>query len=206
MSEYCPRLSEAKELLPLIRSHLAGAASRNPLPGGLSLDLIPIVDDGLFGYELVPDRETRAFLTIGCNGTGVPMLRKTSYGVDASNGLRLASSHGLAVQRNASPLRPVRDGDSYFSDWSSAIASLWSQLAVQAGDKPRQLVTVNEGAHRYLDEALAVAYSHLAAWDPHIRFFGLPNEAQYGFPLYRQKGEHGELVAQRPDIWILRWK
>jgi hypothetical protein len=46
----------------------------------------------------------------------------------------------------------------------------------------------------------------LAAWDPFIRFFGLPNEAQHGFALHGAAGERGELISQRLDIWILRWK
>ena len=55
-------------------------------------------------------------------------------------------------------------------------------------------------------EALAVTYSHLAHWNPFIRFCGIPNEAQHGFALAGRHGEHGELIFQRPDIWMLRWK
>jgi hypothetical protein len=54
--------------------------------------------------------------------------------------------------------------------------------------------------------ALSIAQSHLAPWNPFIQFCGLPNEAQQGFALTGAKGEHGELVFQRPDIWMLRWK
>lgn len=85
MSEsYCPRLSEARQLLPLLRSHLAAAAARHPLPAAVSLDLLPIVEDGLFGYDLVPDRETRPYMMIGCNEDGVPMLRMTAYCISRS--------------------------------------------------------------------------------------------------------------------------
>ena len=44
-----PRLSQAKDLLPKIRAHLIDAASRHSLPAGFSLDLVPIVEDGLVG-------------------------------------------------------------------------------------------------------------------------------------------------------------
>ena len=67
---FCPRLSEARHLLPLLRSHLIAAASRYPLATGMALDLLPIVEDGLFGYELVPDRDAHTYVTIGCNATG----------------------------------------------------------------------------------------------------------------------------------------
>ena len=63
-----------------------------------------------------------------------------------------------------------------------------------------------EDEHRCLDEALAVAHSHPAQWNPFIRFVGLPNEAQHGFVLAGGKGEIGELIFQRPDIWMLRGK
>ena len=52
------RLSEARQLLPQLRSEFAAAAALNPLPSGLALDLMAISEDGLFGYELVPDRAT----------------------------------------------------------------------------------------------------------------------------------------------------
>jgi len=65
---------------------------------------------------------------------------------------------------------------------------------------------MREHPHRCLDEALAVAYSHLAHWDPFIRFCGIPNEAEHGFALAGEHGECGWLTFQRPDIWMLRWK
>ena len=65
---------------------------------------------------------------------------------------------------------------------------------------------MREHVHQCLDEALSIAHSHLAHWNPFIQFFGLPNEAQQGFALKGVDGEHGELVFQRPDIWMLRWK
>jgi hypothetical protein len=203
---FCPRLSEAKILLPLIRSHLFAAASRHSLPGGRSLDLLPIVEDGLFGYELVPYPEMRVCLTIGRDGKGVPVVRKTSYGADASNALQLASVNGRTVTRSAPGTHHAQWSDSPFPDWPSAAASAWAQLAPQLPDGPRPHVELDETAHRYLDEALSIAHSHLEAWDPFIQFIGLPNEAQHGFALHGAAGEHGELVAQRPDIWILRWK
>jgi hypothetical protein len=207
MSEsYCPRLSEAKTLLPLLRSHLAAAAARHWLRGAVSLDLLPIVEDEHFGYELVPDRETRVGLTIGCNGKGVPMLRTTSYSADAPNTLRLAAVNGRTVTRDPTGTRRAQRHEFLFPDWPSAVESAWAQLGAQLPDGPRRQIELNETVHRVLDIALSMAHSHLAAWDPFIRFVGLPNEAQLGFALHGAAGEHGELVWQRPDIWILRWK
>ncbi len=67
---YCPRLSEAKTLLPTLRAQLVAASPRYSLPVDTSLDLLPIVEDGLFGYELVPDRNTHTYLTIGYSRKG----------------------------------------------------------------------------------------------------------------------------------------
>jgi hypothetical protein len=71
----------------------------------------------------------------------------------------------------------------------------------RSGPVDRQCGTISP-----TDEALSIAHSHLAHWNPVIQFFGLPDEAQQGFALEGAKGEHGELVFQRPDIWMLRWK
>jgi len=206
LESHCPRLSAAKHLLPLLRSHLVAAAAHHSLPGAVALDLLPIVDDGLFGYELVPDRETHVCLTLGCNATGVPMLRATSNGADAPEALRLATVNGQAVTRMALGTRYAHRRDALFPDWPSAVAAAWGELAALLPYRPRRQVALEETPHRLLDAALSIAHSHLAAWDPFIRFVGLPNEAQHGFALHRAAGEQGELVSQRPDIWILRWK
>jgi hypothetical protein len=82
---FCPRLSEARQVLPLISGHVVAAASRHPF--GTALELWPIVEDGLFGYELVSDRETHTYLIMACNAMGEPVLRRTSYSVGAADAL-----------------------------------------------------------------------------------------------------------------------
>ena len=62
---FAPRLAEAKTLLPLLRRELVLAAPRYTLPTDVALELLPIVEEGIFGYELVPERRTRTYLTIG---------------------------------------------------------------------------------------------------------------------------------------------
>jgi hypothetical protein len=204
---FCPRLSEAQHLLPLLRSHFIAAASRYPLPAGLALDLLPIVEDGLFGYELVPDRKTHTYVTIGCNALGEPVLRKTSYGVGAQNALHLVGVNGQILSRKERASRyGAQQRDSRFSDWPAAADSAWAHLLFQFPERPRQPVAVREHVHRCLDVALSIAHSYLAHWNPFIQFCGLPNEAQLGFALKDANGGHGELVFQRPDIWMLRWK
>src|SRR5208282_572042 len=91
---FCPRLAEAPHLLSSVRAHLGASAYRHPLPTGMELDLLPIVEDGLFGYELVPDRRTHTYLTIGCDARGEPIVRKTLYDVGTANALRLAAANG----------------------------------------------------------------------------------------------------------------
>ena len=204
---FCPTLSEARHLLPLLRSHLMAAAFRYPLPAGLALDLLPIVEDGLFGYELIPDRNTHSYVTIGCNAQGEPVLRKTSYGVGAPNALQLVGANGQILSRSARASRyGTQHRDSGFPDWPSAADSAWAHLLFLFPERPRQPVAVREHVHRCLDEALSIAQSHLSPSNPFIQFCGLPNEAQLGFALQDANGGHGELVFQRPDIWMLRWK
>ena len=202
---FCPRLSQARHLLPLLRSHLIAAASRYPLAAGLALDLLPIVEDGLFGYELLPDREAHTYVTLGCNQKGEPVLRKTLYG--APNTLQLVAVNGHILSRSERAARySTQQRDDRFADWPAAAESAWEHLLSLFPERPRQPVAVREHMHRCLDEALSIAHSHLAHWNPFIQFCGLPNEAQHGFVLTGAKGEHGELVFQRPDIWMLRWK
>ena len=43
-------------------------------------------------------------------------------------------------------------------------------------------------------------------FDPFIDFFGLPNEAQLGFPLSGFGSTQGELAFREPGTWILRWQ
>jgi hypothetical protein len=204
---FCPRLSEAQHLLPLLRSHLATAASRHPLPTGVALDLLPIVEDGLFGYELVPDRKTHTYLTIGCNAQGEPVLRKTLYGVGAANALQLVAANGHILSRSERASRhSTQECDSHFPDWPAAAEAALAQLLILFSERPRQAVAMREHVHRCLDEALSIAHSHLAQWNPFIQFCGLPDEAQHGFVLKGAHGDHGELIFQRPDIWMLRWK
>lgn len=205
-SNYCPRLSEAKTLLPLLRAQLIAAAARHSLPVNFSLDLVPIVEDGLFGYEIVPDRETRTYFTIGYDKTGEGILRRTSS-ADAPSALRLAAIDGKSVSRgNFSPRYSVQQRDSHFAEISDAVESGLSQLVALFPAGTRQRIELHVSAHRYLDEALAITHEHLSGWDPFIRFVGLPNEAQYGFALTGDRGEHGELVSRRPDMWVLRWR
>ena len=204
---FCPRLSEAKHLLPFLRSHLIGAASRCPLSASMALELLPVVEEGLFGYELIPDREMQTYVTIGCDVRGEPLLRKTLYGTGATSSLQLVAVNGYLPSRSEPAARSsTQQRDSQYPDWTAVADAAWAQLLMLFPERPRKAVVLREYAHRCLDEALSVAHSHLALWNPFIRFCGVPNEAQHGFALAGSHGEHGELVFQRPDIWMLRWE
>ena len=199
-----PRLSEARQLLPLIRRHLSAAASRRPL--ATTLELVPIVEDGLFGYELIPDRETHTYPILGRNAEGEPVLRRTSYGVGAPDALQLVVVNGRLLSRSERAARYTAQRREFlFPDWLAAAEAAWEQLLILFPDLPRRTPILGENIHRYFDKALSVAHSHLLRWDPFIQFFGLPDEAQMGFELTGARGEHGELTFQQPDIWTLRW-
>lgn len=198
-----PRLSEACRLLPLIRGHLIAAA---PEALAAALEFVPIVEEGLFGYELVPDRESNIYPIVGCNARGDVVLRRNSYGVVAPDALRLVAVNGRLLSRNGwAPRDRVRRRDALFPNWHAAAQAAWAQLLPLFPDLPRQPPVLGENTHRGFDKALLVAQSHLVRWDPFIEFFGLPNEAQLGFALMGIDGERGELVFQQPDTWVLRW-
>jgi hypothetical protein len=207
ISSYCPRLSEARHLLPLLRLHLGAAAARFALPAGLTLDLLPITEDGLFGYELIPGRETHTYLTFGCDAQGTPTLRRTSYGAGGQNAVRLVAVNGQILSRGERAIRyTTQQREVQFADWEAAAEAVMVQLLAQFPDRPRQPVAMIDDANRSLNAAVAIAHSHLARWNPFIQFCGLPDEPIQGFALRGSHDEHGELILQRPDIWILRWK
>ena len=207
LTGFCPRLSEAKTLLPVLRAQLAVAAARHTLPSNVSLELLPIVEDGLFGYELVPDRQTHTYLMIGYRQTGQAVVRRTLFCEHAPSALRLAALDGKPVAGDRVVNRQLaQQRDSDFADIFTAIDSALAQLVTLFPGRPRKPIEVQVDVHRYLDEALVIAHTYLRDLNPHIRFCGLPQEAQYGFALIGDHGEHGELVSRRPDMWVLRWK
>ena len=202
----CPRLSQAMRLLPLLRRHLVAASLTHPLPSGISIDFLPIVEDGLFGYEIVPDRQPHTFLLLGA-GPDFPVLRATAYDCDAPSVLKLVAVDGRALSRDERRERHRgHPRERRFADWAAAADAAWNELEAMFPERPRHPVAIDERRHHSLDEALRVAHAHLARWDPFIQFVGLPKEAERGFALSGVPGEHGELVFQRPDIWMLRWK
>jgi len=203
---YCPRLSLAANLLPRLRAHLVAAASRHMLPNDFSFDLLPIVDDGVFGYELLPQRATHTYLTLGCDSGGRPVLRRSIYCAEAPSVLRLATTNGRALtQGELDAWHRIQSRDFSFSDWPSAAEAAWREFAALFPEGPRRPVRFHEGRHGCLDEALAMAHSLLAVWDPRIDFCGVPDEAQYGIALAGAKGETGQLAARTAGCWTLRW-
>lgn len=204
--DFPPRLSEAARLLPLISGHLDAAASQNP--HSALVQLVPVVEEGLFGYELVPEREAHTYLIIGRNAQDQPSLRTVSYGTSGPEPLRLIAVQGRRLlSRSERPSRySVQTRDAVFADWHAAanaacvqLRMLFPQPGDEASDIPRH-------AHRDLEEALRIARLHLDRFDPFIDFFGLPNEAQLGFPLSGPSGKQGELAFRAAGTWILHWQ
>jgi len=202
-----PRLSEANRILPLLRERIAATSIAHSLPRGLVIQLVPIVEDGLFGFELESDRETNTYLIIGCNAQGVPVIRQTMYDTQMPSALQLVAVHG---QRQSRPDREARvlaqRRDSQFNDWPDAVEALWNRLSTLFPGHPRQRVAIPDARNRSLEGALSVAWTHLERWNPVIMFCGLPDEAELGFALGDATDGHGILIYQRPDIWMLRWK
>lgn len=203
----CPRLSQAKQLFPLVRAHVAAVAAHHLLPASLAFDLLPIVDEDVFGYEFLPNRETNTYLTIGCSESGKAVLRKSLYCAEAPSALRLAAVNGRVLSRSElDAWHRIQPHDFVFPDWASAAQAAWDELAELFPDGPRRPVHIHDTRHRRLDDAFAVAHSHLAHWDPRIEFCGVPEEAQYGFALMGAHGEFGQLVSRMPGTWTLHWE
>jgi hypothetical protein len=203
---FCPRLSRAKDLLPVIRGELVCAATHRSLPLNLSIDLLPIVEDGLFGYEVLPSLETQMYLTIGCNDRGEPMLRRSLYCAAVPSALRLATVNGRFLsQSELDAWHRIEQHDAGFVDWTAAAEATWDDVVTLFPGTLRRSVEFHDGPHRCLDDALAIAHSHLEAWDPMIDFCGVPDEAQYGLALIGADGEHGQLSARSQARWMLRW-
>ena len=200
-----PRLSEAARLLPLISGHLDTAASQNP--HSALLQLVPVVEEGLFGYELVPERDAHTYVIIGRNVHNQPSLRTVSYGNRGPEPLQLIAVQGRLLSRSERGSRySVHTRDAVFADWHAAANAACAQLRMLFPQPEDKASDVPHHAHRDLEEALRIAHAHLDRFDPFIDFFGLPNEAQLGFPLSGVSGKQGELAFREPGTWILQWR
>ncbi len=202
-SFFRPRLSQAKDLFPIIRTHLAAAAALHSLPAGVSLDLLPIVEEGIAGYEVLPNRASHMYLTIGWDERGKPVLRESTYLDGPPSGLRVVSVDGQVPPVEAGTPNRLRQRDSVLPDWPTAAEAVWSELARLVPQEPRYAIEVHDLRLEELDDALATAFRHLADCDPHIDFCGVPDEAQYGFALTDAKGGRGQLIARHPETWTL---
>src|SRR5262245_7407699 len=201
---FCPRLSEAKQLLPLLSHHLETATREHPHCA--ALELWPLVEDGLFGYELVPDRETHTYLVIGRNAEGEPAVRTVLYGVRSDDAPRLIAVNGRLLSREERATHySVQVQDTVFADWTAAANFACARLRVLFPHNGGESAVRPTRPNQHLEDALGVAHSHLARWDPFIAFFGLPNEAELGFALVGDSGRQGELTFRQPSTWTLRW-
>ena len=202
----CPRLSHAMLLLPFLRAQLGAAASRHSLSSRLEVELLPIVEDGLFGYEVVPNRDTHTYMTLGAAADDSPVVRSNLYCASAPSALRLATVSGRALmQHELDAWDEIEQRDVRYPDWGSAAASVWAELARLFADTPRYAVTVQDAGHAAFDRALGIARSRLRGCDPSIEFCGIPDEAQYGYVLKDARGGHGNLVLRSRGSWELHW-
>jgi hypothetical protein len=202
-----PLLSQAARILPLVREHISKAAAHCSLPLGFSLDMVPILEEELLGYELVPAGLAETSLTLGCKPDGEPVLRKESLANVPPGALQLVTMDGRMVTRAARPL-PSRSGrrDMRFPDWASAANFACAELEHFSPGAPRRPPQLNTGPNASLERALLAAASRLAQWAPIIHFCGLPNEEQLGYALYGADGGRGQLFFRQPAQWTLHWK
>ena len=180
------------------------AAAHHSLPAGLSLELLPIVEEGLVGYEFLPNQATNSYLTIGCDDRGVPVLRQRKYRAESTKGLRVAAVNGRTLApKPSSAGHHLRRRDAILPDWPSTARAAWIELAALFPQQPRHGIHIDEASQHALDEALDIAHAHLSEWDPCIDFCGVPDEAQYGFALTHANGGRGLLASRQPGHWAL---
>ena len=190
-------------VLPQIRAHLAAAADQCPLT--TAIETFPISEDGLLGYELVPDRDTHTYLILGCNAERRPVLRTTSYGVPRPGAVELIAVDGQLLSRGERATRyHVEPRDYLLQTLAEGAELAVTRLAALFPASGRTSYALSEKLQGF-EQALGVAYYRLARWDPCIYFFGVPNEAELGFGLTGADGEEGALALQRPDLWTLTW-
>ncbi len=202
-----PLVSQAAAILPVVRGHIVEAAGKCSLPVGFSLDMVPILDEDLFGYELTPLGAAETCLTLGCKLDGEPVLRKQCLNSSTPSAPRLATMDGQAISRGAKAMA-LRHGrrDFRFPDWTAAAKFAWSELETLFPGAPRRPPRINAGPNASLEGVLFAAATRLAQWNPYIHFCGLPNEEQLGYALCSADGGRGELVFRHPDRWTLHWK
>jgi hypothetical protein len=202
-----PLLSQAAKILPVVRRQFAEAAARCTMPVGFSLDMVPILEEELLGYELIPVGVAETCLTLGCKRDGAPVVRKEFLANTPPAPLQLAARDGVMIARSARAL-PSRSGrrDLQFDDWLSAAKFACAELGTLFVGAPGRPPLLNLRHNASLEQALAAAASRLAEWSPIIHFCGLPNEEQLGYALYGADGGHGELVFRHPDQWMLYWR
>jgi hypothetical protein len=202
-----PLVSQAAAILPVVRGHIVEAAGKCNLPIGFSLDMVPILEEDLFGYELTPLGAAETCLTLGCKSDGEPVLRKECLTPPPLDAPRLASVNGRPVHQGPKRMGS-RSGrrDFRFSDWASAAKFACDELESLFPGAPRRPPMLNLGPNASLERALLAVAIRLAQWNPFIHFCGLPNEEQLGYALSGTDGGRGELMFRHPDRWTLHWK
>jgi hypothetical protein len=123
----------------VVREHISQAAAHCSLPLGFSLDMVPILEEELLGYELVPAGLVETCLTLGCKPDGEPVLRKECLANAPPGALQLAAMDGRTVARAARAL-PSRSGrqDMRFPDWPSAARFACAELEHFSPGAPRR--------------------------------------------------------------------
>jgi hypothetical protein len=152
--------------------------------------LVPIVEDGLFGYELMPDRETHIYPIIGCNAQGEPrknLRRRRPHAMHLQHGRAFRAGAQRAV---------VLNGGQFVSQLACCRESAWEQLLILVRGRLTRPI-LGENAPR-LDKALLSPTASVPLGPIH-RVYRLPNEAQFGFMLWYDM--KAVLTFQQPDTW-----
>ena len=133
--------------------------------------MVPILEEELLGYELVPAGLAETCLTLGCKPDGEPVLRKECLANVTPDALHLATMDGRTIARAARALSS-RSGrrDMRFPDWPSAAKFACAELEHLSPGAPRRPPLLNTRPNASLERSARRGRIEARAVEPHHPF------------------------------------
>ena len=195
----------------MVRGHVAEAAARCSLPLGLSLDMLPILEEEL----LVATNHTSAGVAgtvsyvMGCKPDGRAGVARKDSRLCAAGRVEAGDRRWPDGRARCACLgyRARAGTICAFPDWPSAAEFACAELDRLLPSAPRRPPLLNLGPSSVARAGALQEPRRLAQWSPIIHFCGLPNEEQLRLRALRRADGRGEpFVFRHPDQWTLRWK
>jgi len=124
----------------MLRRELVQAARTHLYPRGLRVEFRPIVEDGLFGFELDTDASAATYVVIGQTTHGQPVVRLSRYRGDTQT-FRLATCDGVALSPTLIVRKRGHHEEQCCKSWKIAAEHAWAALArAFPGNRAHQVV------------------------------------------------------------------